>query len=166
MQIEIKTVDVVLLVAMLVAATWTVMAARLLRSIIGLAITSVLLTAIMFRLNSPWAAVFELSVCAGLISAIFLSTISLTRRLTADELAVRQKQRLYRYWYLPMIMIVAGIVLYGLHFHFAIPAHGATEQDVRQVLWGARHLDLIGQAAVLLGGAFGVVVLFKEWKHD
>jgi NADH-quinone oxidoreductase subunit J len=166
MHIEIGTVDVVLLVAMLAAATWTVMSARLLRSIIGLAITSVLLTAIMFRLNSPLAAVFELSVCAGLISAIFLSTISLTRRLTADELAVRQKQRLYRYWYLPMIMIVAGIVLYGMHYYFAIPDHVAGEQDVRQVLWGARHLDLIGQVAVLLGGAFGVVVLFKEWKHD
>lgn len=163
---QIETVDVILLVAMLAAATWTVMAARLLRSIIGLAITSVLLTAIMFRLDAAFAGVFELSVCAGLISAIFLSTISLTRRLTAEELAVRQKQRLYRYWYLPMIMIVAGIVLYGLHFHFAIPAHVAGEQDVRKVLWGARHLDLIGQAAVLLGGAFGVVVLFKEWKHD
>jgi NADH-quinone oxidoreductase subunit J len=156
----------VLLAAMLAAAVWTVMAARLLRSIIGLAVTSVLLTAIMFRLGSPLAGVFELSVCAGLISAIFLSTISLTRRLTAEELADRQKQRLYRYWYLPVVMIVVGIVLYGLHFHLAIPAHGVTELDVRQVLWRDRHLDLIGQVAVLLGGAFGVVVLFKEWKHD
>jgi hypothetical protein len=33
---------------------------------------------------------------------------------------------------------------------------------VREVLWMERHLDLFGQIAVLLAGAFGVVVLFKH----
>jgi ethanolamine transporter EutH len=32
-------------------------------------------------------------------------------------------------------------------------------------LWKLRHLDLLGQIAILLAGAFGVVTLFKEWKN-
>jgi hypothetical protein len=32
------------------------------------------------------------------------------------------------------------------------------------VLWGLRHLDLFGQIIVLLAGAFGVVIFFKEKK--
>jgi len=40
----------------------------------------------------------------------------------------------------------------------------AGEQDVRNVLWNVRHLDLLGQIIVLLAGAFSVVVFFKEEK--
>ena len=81
----ITTIHWVLLGALVVSATWTVMTARLLRSAVGLAITSAILTILMFQLASPLAAVFELSVCAGLISAIFISTISLTQRVTAER---------------------------------------------------------------------------------
>ena len=35
------------------------------------------------------------------------------------------------------------------------------DQDVREVLWNLRHLDLLGQIIILLGGAFGVVALVK-----
>ncbi|MDD5730401.1 MAG: hypothetical protein PHN57_04670, partial [Candidatus Omnitrophica bacterium] len=59
-------INAFLLIAMVLAALWAVMATRLLRAAIALALTSVILTVIMFRLNSPLAAVFELSVCAGL----------------------------------------------------------------------------------------------------
>jgi NADH-quinone oxidoreductase subunit J len=65
---------------MVIAAVWTVMSARLLHSAIGLATTSVILAILMYQLGSPLAAVFELSVCAGLISAIFLSAIPLAGR--------------------------------------------------------------------------------------
>jgi hypothetical protein len=33
-----------------------------------------------FELDSAYAGAFELSVCAGLITALFVSVISLTRR--------------------------------------------------------------------------------------
>jgi hypothetical protein len=36
--------------------------------------------------------------------------------------------------------------------------------DVRNLLWNTRHLDLFGQVVMLLAGALGVVVLFKESK--
>ncbi|MFA5085344.1 MAG: hypothetical protein WC482_03165, partial [Candidatus Omnitrophota bacterium] len=75
-------IDMILLTAMVVAASWTVMTRSLLKSTIGLALTSAIITIIMFRLGSPLAAVFELSVCTGLITAVFVSTISLVKPLT------------------------------------------------------------------------------------
>lgn len=33
-------------------------------------------------------------------------------------------------------------------------------------LWNLRHVDLIGQALILLTGIFAVVVLFKKGKEE
>jgi len=41
-----------------------------------------------------------------------------------------------------------------------------TENDVRIILWNLRQLDLLGQIVILLAGAFGVAVLFKERKNE
>jgi NADH-quinone oxidoreductase subunit J len=152
-----------LLIILIILALWTVMTTRLVRSVIGLAMTSALLSIIMFRLNSPLAAVFELSVCSGLISVIFVTTISFTQRLTQDQLLSRQKERLGKFWYLPFIVILAGILLSMVKMSLSLTSSpGDYEQDVRNVLWNLRHLDLLGQVVLLLAGAFGVVVLFKE----
>jgi len=156
----------VLLGALVLSAVWTVLTARLLRSAAGLAITSAILTILMFQLSAPLAAVFELSVGAGLISAIFISTISLTHRVTTEDLATRLKERLHRYWLLPLILLAAGVALISIHFVLDVnPPALPAENDVRIVLWKLRHLDLLGQIAILLAGAFGVVTLFKEWKN-
>jgi NADH-quinone oxidoreductase subunit J len=157
------TINIILGIALVLAAVWTVMTVRLLRSVIGLAITSMILTIIMFKLNSPLAAVFELSVCAGLISAIFISCISLTQRLTDEQVATRQKERFSKFWLLPVILVLTGVVLFQIHipldFHLQVaPSAG----DVRNIIWNMRHLDLIGQIVILLAGAFGVVALFKD----
>jgi NADH-quinone oxidoreductase subunit J len=166
------TINIILLVAFIMAAVWTVMTTRLPRSAVGLAITSAILTIIMFRLASPLAAVFELSVCAGLISAIFISIISLMRRVTAEDRAVRQKEHFHKYWLLPIIigLVIIGlaaVALSQLHLpaDFNLPAK-PMENDVRIILWNLRHLDLLGQIVILLAGAFGVAALFKEWKNE
>ena len=157
-------IDIILVACVVIAAVWTVMTARLLRSVIGLAVTSVILTVIMFRLNSPLAAVFELSVCAGLISAIFISCIGMTARVTEEKLTERRKERLSKFWLLPVILVLVGVALYRLHipFDFNLPAVAPNENDVRSIIWNKRHLDLLGQIVILLAGAFGVVALFKE----
>ena len=157
------TINIILGVSLVLAAAWTVMTARLLRSVIGLALTSMILTIIMFKLNSPLAAVFELSVCAGLISAIFISCISLTQRMTNEEFATKQKVRFSKFWLLPVILVLAGVALYQVHIPVDFYLKTApTENDVRNIIWNLRHLDLIGQIAILLAGAFGVVALFKD----
>jgi NADH-quinone oxidoreductase subunit J len=164
---QITTIHLILLVALVLSAIWTVMTARLLRAAIGLALTSAILTVLMFQLGSPLAAVFELSVCAGLISAIFISTISLTQRVTAEDLVTRQKEKLSKFWFLPLLLLAVGVILYSIKFtlNIVLPAPPA-ENDVRNILWNLRHLDLLGQIVILLAGAFGVVTLFKEWKNE
>lgn len=157
--------DIILLTAMVVAALWTVMTRSLLKSTIGLALTSAVITIIMFRLDSPLAAVFELSVCTGLITAVFVSTISLVKPLTHKEIVKLSKDRVKRFWYLPVIMIVVGAALIYLKLpvDFKMPVKAA-ESDVRSVLWNSRQLDIFGQIVVLLAGVFGIVLLFKETK--
>jgi len=139
------------------------MTVRLIRSIIGLALTSVILSIIMFRLNSPFAAVFELSICAGLISVIFITTVSYTQRVSKERLFIRMRERFTRFWYLPFIVVSIAVLLF--HF-YKVPdieiSKIARESDVRIILWNMRQLDLLGQVIILLIGVFGVVVLFKE----
>lgn len=156
-------INCILLACLILAALWTVMTVRLLRAIIGLALTSALLAVVMYRLASPLSAVFELSVCAGLISVIFITTVSFTQRISKEQLGARKRERILKFWYLPFIVIVVALLLlrFGHMPGFELPVH-IEEQDVRNVMWNLRHLDLLGQVVILLAGAFGVVVLFKE----
>lgn len=158
--------NLILLCALVVAGLWTVMTTRLLRSVIGLALTSAILSIIMFRLFSPIAAAFELSVCAGLISVIFVTTISFTQRISQEDVQVRRRERLARFWTLPLIVIIAFLLL----IKFTKPgtfklAQFSRLEDVRFLIWNLRHLDLLGQIAIILAGVFGVVMLFKEPKR-
>ncbi len=142
------------------------MTVRLIRAVVGLALTSAVLSIIMFRLNSPWAAVFELSVCSGLISVIFITTVSFTQRLTQERLRAHRKERFAKFWLLPFIIVIIAVLLYN----YTRPAqivlpYLAPDADVRDTLWNKRHLDLLGQVAILLAASLGVVVLFKERKN-
>jgi len=139
------------------------MTIRLVHSVVGLALTSAILAVIMYRLNSPLAAVFELSVCSGLISVIFITTVSFTQRISKERFIVRRRERLLRFLYLPFIIIIVGLLLvrYLKIPQFSLPCL-AQVTDVRLVLWNMRHLDLLGQAIIIIAGVFGVVVFFKE----
>jgi len=152
-----------LLIILGLSGLWTVMCRSLLKAAIGLALTSAVITMLMFRLNSPLAAVFELSVCAGLITAVFVSTISMTKPLTHKEIVEISRDRFKRFVYLPVMLALTGIILAGLKLplDFAIPP-AAPENDVRVIMWNMREIDLFGQIAVILAGAFGVVILFRE----
>jgi NADH-quinone oxidoreductase subunit J len=159
--------DFVLVMATVLAALATVITARLLWSAVGLALTSAILAALMFRLNSPIAAVFELSVCAGLIPVIFISAIGLTSRLSREAVAKRWRHKLLKYGMLPVIVLLAGWAMWHWHVPLTFaPPLPAVEQDVRNVLWNQRHIDLLGQMSILAAGAFGVVILIKGAKRE
>ncbi len=153
---------ILLLVIMAGAALWSVLTSLFLRATIALALASVILTVIMFRLGAPLAGVFELSVCAGLISVIFISVISLTQNLPIKEQLSRRQNRIARFRYLPVILLAALVGLLFVHvpLNLTLPWPGAA-LDVRKVMWEARRFDVFGQILVLLAGAFGVIILFK-----
>jgi NADH-quinone oxidoreductase subunit J len=159
------TLTIVVLALTLLAALWTVMTASLIRSVLGLAATSVCVTILMFMLGANLAAVFELSVCAGLITVVFVSTIAMTQPTTRSEIMDRARTHLRRYWFLPVILVAAGAALAFLTAGARIDLPPPTASvDVREILWKSRQTDLLGQVVVILAGVFGVIVLFKERK--
>lgn len=154
----------VLSLALLVAAgIYTVMARSLISGAIALGMTSMVLSIVMFFLASPLAAVFELSVCAGLITVVFVSAIALTTPMSRTEMLEATRHRSARYWPLPVLLVVLSLVAVA----FGLPqapsvARAATSDLVGQVLWSQRGLEILGQMVLLLTGVLGVVVLFKQ----
>ena len=162
-----SSIDIFVLVCLVLAGLFTVMTASLLRAGIGLMITSAVLTIILFRLNMPLAAVFELSVCAGLIPVIFITVISLTKPLRRDEALAESKEKLHRFWALPFIIaaLAALLVLLNIRFNIPVPqAMNALGSYTQRTMWLGRQLDVVGQIIILLAGAIGIQVLFKERK--
>ncbi|MBI5543165.1 MAG: hypothetical protein HY901_04710 [Deltaproteobacteria bacterium] len=145
------------------AALWTVLTPNLLRSAIGLALTSALLTLVMFQMDAPLAGVFELSVCAGLITVVFISAISVTRSQgeKAEQSRVASRARAF----LPLLGVAAwvGVMLWSSGYVLDVkPPPAGAPMNVRDALWSLRRLDLLGQLLVIFVGVFGVVILFKE----
>lgn len=157
--------DLVSLGALLLCCLWAVMARGLLRAAIALATASVVLSIIMFRMDSALAAVFELSVCAGLITVVFISAISLAEPKSEAQLRAAMPGRIRRYIMLPVLLAVVGACLVLLCKQpVDLPTAAAAQApalDVRNVLWNLRRLDLLGQVIIMLVGVFGVIVLFK-----
>lgn len=160
------TIEAGILLALLVAASlWAVMTYSLLLSAIGLGIVSAILAILMFELGAPMAAVLELSVCAGLITVVFISAISLTPRFSAQEKRADARKRLLRFIPLPFLVAAAAWFLWGAGEGLNLPALPASDgAEVRDVLWNQRTLDVVGQIVIILTGAFAVVVLFKNLK--
>jgi NADH-quinone oxidoreductase subunit J len=137
----------------------------LLRSVIALLFCSLGLTLLLFNLNAPLAGVFELSVCAGLISVLFINVISLTEPLSGKEEIAEVKNHYQRFLWLPLVIIIIGIILWINReplFSALLVQKTTDNATVGEILWGTRGLDLIGQVIVLLVGVYGVVVLFKR----
>ncbi len=156
-----------LLILLILAALMVVFSSRLLIAAISLAVTSIMVTLLMFWLNSPIAAVFELSICAGLITVIFITTISFVKPVEQEDLVENRKRRIKKYVALPVILIIVWFAVSFLikPLVLALPAI-APETNVANVLWNLRQVDLLGQAIILLVGVFGIVVLFKEGQID
>lgn len=151
-------------VLLVVASLYTVLARSLVGAAISLGLASLLLSVAMFAFAAPLAAVFELSVCAGLITVVFVSTVALTRQQSGEELAEATARRLQRYWPLLALLVVGGLALVAAGFT-GLPASTAPAEAVRTVgeaLWRARPLEILGQVLVLLAGVLGIVVLFKQ----
>jgi NADH-quinone oxidoreductase subunit J len=152
-----------LLVLLVLASLWASMASALLRATLGLALTSALLSVVMFAMGATLAAVIELSVCAGLISVVLVSVTSLTQPRTFREALAQRRARLRRFWPLPFVLLAAGVALSFVRVPVDIVVQlPAGDGDVRTVLWSLRQLDLFGQILILLAGVFGVLVLFRK----
>lgn len=159
------TVLCILLFLLVVAAVAAVMVRDLLKATIALAVMSVVLTIILYLMKSPLAAVFELSVCAGLITVVFISAISLTKAHSREEVVEKVKERRQRFIHLPFLLVALGIVLWfalsSLDLNWLVCSASSTI-TFQETLWNTRQLEVLGQIIIVLAGVFGVIVLFKE----
>lgn len=154
-----------LLIGLLVFAVLAILLRDLLKSAISLAVASLLLGILFFRMNAPYAGVFEISVVAGLITVLFVLTIALTK--AGDEVSESKLAN----WIFPLVFVVFividALVMKGLLGKVPALASGAEAGSFGDVLWKARTYDLVGQIAVILAGVFAVLALFrKREKND
>lgn len=142
----------------------TAMIRNALKAVIALVVASASLTIFIFLMGAPLAAVFELSVCAGLITAIFISTISLTHYQASPKGSSVARKRIARYIYLPVIILIVIVIILFVKpaINIMVAGNVVQEPSVQHVIWNSRMLDLAGQIVIILAGVFGVVILFKE----
>lgn len=150
---------------MLIFGVLSVMLHSMTKSAVALAVTSAVLGIVMYAFGATWAAVFEISVCSGLVTVIFISAISLSNVDKNDlEKIFETQKRMVR---LPVVLIASGVFLVGLALAigFSLPDGSAAVQATeafQEVFWNSRQADIWGLIVVVLTGTTAIVVLFKE----
>lgn len=158
-------VQTALLIGVVLFSVLAIALSDVLRSAISLAVASLLLGIVFFKMNAPYAGVFEISVVAGLITVLFILTIALTK--AGDE--VRESRVVN--WAFPLVFLafvaVDALVMKSLLGKVPALASGAEAGSFGEVLWKGRTFDLVGQIAVILAGVFAVLALFRKREdHD
>lgn len=75
----IEAINIVLLILMFAFVLAAIVLKDVLKAVLSLAAGSAVLSIIFYLLAAPYAAVFAISVTAGLITVLFVLVISLTR---------------------------------------------------------------------------------------
>ena len=148
-----------ILVLMLLFSVLAVISRNMLMAAISLAVASVALTLVLFALSAPWAAVFELSVCAGLITVLFVSAVSMIRK---EELFMQEGRMRFAMLPLWLAAFGAGLWLWGGRLGISLLAIPSFREPsgVGVLLWGPRIYDLMGQACIILAGVLVIRTFF------
>ncbi len=153
-------VQTALLVGLVLFSVLAVALRDLLRAAISLAVASLLLGIIFFRMNAPYAGVFEISVVAGLITVLFILTIALTN--AGEEVRESKLVNIVFPLFFVVFIVIDGLVMKSLLAKVPALASPAESGGFGDVLWKGRTLDLVGQIAVILAGVFSVLALFRK----
>lgn len=156
-------VQTALLIGLVLFSVLAILLKDLLKSAISLAVASLFLGIVFFRMKAAYAGVFEISVVAGLITVLFILTIALTK--AGDEVRESRISNLVFPLFFIVFVAIDALVMKGLLQKIpALP--GAVESgSFGEVLWKERTLDLVGQIAVILAGVFAVIALFRKRDH-
>lgn len=160
------TYHTLLFILVAAAAITAVMARSLLLSAIMLALVSVGASLVLFDFRAPWAAVFELSVAAGLITVLFVSAVSLIRHEESEA-----ADRRARFYAMPLVMCIVAIAawFYAIPFFESLQSwarFGSRADSLGAVLWDIRRFDLLGQISMLAAGVFVINSIFPRRKKQ
>ncbi len=157
------TLHLTLLTALAICALLAVLLADLLRAAICLALASVTLSVVFFQLGAPYAAVFELSVGAGLVMVLLVSAIGLTRRNPSEN----EEKGKHVFLILPVLALlvmavidIAAFVLMRGRVAAVVP--GEQVAGFADTLWRVRWVDVLAQLGIILVGVFAVLALFRK----
>ncbi|PIS46884.1 MAG: hypothetical protein COT17_06295 [Elusimicrobia bacterium CG08_land_8_20_14_0_20_51_18] len=155
-----------LYIVIAVSAIMAVMAKKLLNAAIMLAVMSIAVSLLLFNFNAPWAGVFELSVCAGLITVLFISAVSLIKK--EDDLL---KEGRIKYAILPFLAavtaILSGIYLMPYFEYLTNYAREAAQNPgVGEIIWTYRSVDLLGQLTLLACAVFVIKAIFAKRRIE
>jgi len=154
-----------LLIGLVLFSVLAIALRDLLKSAISLAVASLLLGIVFFRMGAPYAGVFEISVVAGLITVLFILTIALTQ--SGEEVRESRLANVVFPVVFVAFLVIDALVMKGLVGKVPALTSGAEAGTFGEVLWKGRTLDLVGQIAVILAGVFAVLALFrKRDKHE
>lgn len=150
----------ILLILLVVFSILAILLRDLLKAALSLMVASALLAIIFFRMNAPFAGVFEISVVAGLITVLFISTIGLTK----SEGDVKESKLpliifpLFFVWFIIIDILVMQSLLNSYP-----PVRATLETGTfGQIFWQKRTFDLVGQIGVIFAGVFCVLALFRK----
>ncbi len=152
-----------LLFALILFSLLAVVFRNMLLAAISLGVASVALTLILFALSAPWAAAFELSVCAGLITVLFVSAVSMIRK---EELFLKEGRA--RFALLPLFLLLFGIGFWFFGDRLTVALRGmpslGEQAGVGVLLWSVRSHDLLGQLCIILAGVLVIKAFFGRGR--
>jgi NADH-quinone oxidoreductase subunit J len=157
-------IEIALLCGLVLFSAAAIIFRDLLKAAICLAVASLLLGIIFFRMKAPYIGAFEISVVAGLITVLFITTIALTK--TGGD--VRESKAAS--WIFPLFFVAFLILDFFVTKSLMgkIPAvEGTPEQGTfGEVLWKMRTFDLVGQIGIIFAGVLAVLALFRKRDKD
>jgi NADH:ubiquinone oxidoreductase subunit 6 (subunit J) len=157
--------QILLLSGLVLFSALAILAKDLIKSAISLAVASLLLGIIFFRMSAPYAGVFEISVVAGLITVLFILTIALTK--AEGDVRESKTARLAFPLFFIVFILIDALVMKSLVQKIAALPEAAPEQGAfGDVLWKQRTFDLVGQLCIILAGVFAVLALFRKRDKD
>jgi multicomponent Na+:H+ antiporter subunit B len=152
---------VLLLALMALAALGVVFSRDLLYAVISLGLLSVFTSVFFYTLGAPYASIMELSIGAGLITVLFMATISLV-----EERQLKGERKLKLSFLSVAGLLVTGAValfIFTALFKGAAAEHAAviSPGPLPEILWGKRLLDVLGLGIIIFAAAIGIGALFR-----
>ena len=150
----------------LFAAVASIMSKKLINSAIMLALLSIGVSLLFFSYEAPWAAVFELSVCAGLITVIFISAVSLVKQEDEELKEDRTKYKIFPFILLAFV-IISSLFLpdYFMKLSSFSTYTDNPGQSIGKIIWFYRGIDIIGQITILSASVFVIKHIFSKLKN-
>ncbi|MEJ5314789.1 MULTISPECIES: hydrogenase subunit MbhD domain-containing protein [Anaerolinea] len=137
---------------------------RLLVSALWLALTSALVSWMMYRVGAAEVAVVELSVGAGLVTVLFVFAINIAgdESLTRQSLVPRPLAWFAVVFSMGLLVWMIMPALQSERMRAVLEQTGVLAGLFRSVLWNDRRVDTLMQVVLFFAGALAVLGLIGE----